>query len=272
MVAGTLFLTTLVLLGLQAHNRPPPLKTQELALATALRRELAAQSEAEKSAVMVTTDEAKSYADQARARAAEVERDRADLDKLLQRDGTAREKQLLADFGKTLSELQRVDAELLDLAVKNTNLKAAALTYGPAAEAARQVEAALVKLMNGKTLASAARAQAALLHIQVLLPPHIAEESDAKMDAMEAEMKQHDAEVRNSLEELRSPEADVAYARFSELRKQILALSRENTNVRSLAISLKQKRKLMLMCQDTLAALEEMLAGEAAPGALPKPR
>ena len=41
---------------------------------------------------------------------------------------------------------------------------------------------------------------------------------------------------------------------------QIVALSRRNTNVRSLALSLGQKRTLTAACEDSLRALEDALA------------
>jgi len=49
-------------------------------------------------------------------------------------------------------------------------------------------------------------------------------------------------------------------------------LSRENTNVRSLAISLKEKRSVMLLCQDALSALEAAIAEEPAPSRPVRPR
>ena len=52
------------------------------------------------------------------------------------------------------------------------------------------------------------------------------------------------------------------YAQFRELKSQILALSRENTNVRSLSISLNQKRKVMLDCHDILSSLQEAIQKE----------
>jgi putative heme degradation protein len=119
-------------------------------------------------------------------------------------------------------------------------------------------------------------AQTAALRIQALLAPHIAEESDTKMDAMEARMTADDQEVRKDLDGLAAlpsftGDADLAaarsaYERFSRVRAKIIPLSRENTNVRSLAISLDQKRKVMFLCQDALASLQQAILEEPIPG------
>jgi hypothetical protein len=95
-------------------------------------------------------------------------------------------------------------------------------------------------------------------------------------------MDKDDRQVRAGLDGLAAQpdlgaDSDVAsaragYARFSELRTQILALSRQNTNVRSLAMSLDQKRKAMFMCQDALFALQKEIAGEPAPVTPTNPR
>jgi hypothetical protein len=56
------------------------------------------------------------------------------------------------------------------------------------------------------------------------------------------------------------------FSRYEELKAQILALSRENTNVRSLALSLNQKRKAMTVCLDALGALKEAILQEPIAG------
>ena len=114
------------------------------------------------------------------------------------------------------------------------------------------------------------------LLLQTLIPPHIAEESDQKMNELEVLMNKEDKQIRKNLDELTvlqklKQNANLAtavssYALFSKIKTRILALSRENTNVKSLSISLNQKRKVMLLCQDTLdklqqAILEEPIAG-----------
>ncbi len=102
------------------------------------------------------------------------------------------------------------------------------------------------------------------------------------MDELEAQMAQEDLEIRKDLESLASllkpgggPDIETAtsrYAKFNEIKAQIIKLSRENTNVRSVAISLNQKRKAMLMCQDALTALQQAIQQEPIAKAPVSPR
>ena len=246
---------------------------------------LTSASEAEKSAVLAVTDEdSQTFADQAHAATAEVELERKELEALLATGGTKGEKELLAKFSKAFADLQNIDKELLDLAVKNTNVKAYSLAFGPAADALKEMDNALSRLVAKKTGSQetekvaqlAFGAQTAALRIQTLLAPHIAEESDKKMNELEALMTNEDQQVRKDLEGLDSvlklhgdPDLETAtsdYAKFSEIRRRIIAFSRENTNVRSLAMSLGQKRKALLLCQDVLSALQQAIQDELIPG------
>ena len=130
-------------------------------------------------------------------------------------------------------------------------------------------------------LADAARI--ATWRLQSALAPHIAEESDPKMTAMETEMQTQDAAVQQSLDKLdilgeAALKSDLqvarsSYARFSELRTQIVKLSRENTNVRSLALSLNEGQAAATACRDALIELQEAIRREASPQMpLPKAR
>jgi hypothetical protein len=246
-----------------------------------MRLTLALASEAEKSAVLAITDQdSRAFAEQARAATAEVDRERKDLGELLMAGGTQGEKDLLAQFSKAFTDFQRIDNDLLSLAVKNTNIKAYGLAFGPAADALKGMDTALSRLVAKSAGSPEARnlallafgAQTAALRIETLLAPHIAEESDEKMDKLEALMTKEDQQVRKdldalaALQELRGdPDLETAasdYARFSEVRARILSLSRENTNVRSLAISLGQKNKVLFLCQGVLSALQEAILEE----------
>ena len=242
----------------------------------AMRFDLAMATDAERSALLAVTDgESQAFADQARVRTADVEHARLEMEELLKAGGTSAEREFLAQFSRAFAELQRVDDELLRLAVKNTNVKASALLFGPAAAAIDEMDAALARVIAAtgdgpeatKVLSAASGARISALRIESLLPPHIAEESAEKMDALEGRMAREDERVREDLAALRAltkdrggadvKTASAAYDGFSASRARILALSRENSNVRSVAMSLNEKRRVLVLCQTALAALRQ---------------
>jgi hypothetical protein len=286
MIAGTAIVALTVTLAwfFLGHANP----AQELALKASrvdqvgqIQVALASASEAEKSAVLASTDqESQGFADQARATTREVERELEELGKLLASGGTGAERDLLVQFSEAFARLKQVDEEVLGFAVKNTNLKAYSLAFGPAAEAGAELDAALARVVAKapgapdavRVQALAFAARLAVLRIQTLFAPHVAEASDAKMDQLEGSMAREEAQVRQSLAGLRGVprlqgSADLAaaaasFTRFSELKARIVSLSRENTNVRSLALSLNQKRRALQVCLDALGALRQAILDE----------
>jgi hypothetical protein len=263
-------------------------KANRVDLVGQMQADLASAAEAEKSAVLAITDQdSRTFSDQARAASAKVEQERRELEELETTGGTPGERDSLGQFTAAFTEFRQVDDEILALAVQNSNIKAYALAYGPAAVVVTETTDALGRVAaehtdspDAKTLMFLAfGAQLAVLRLQTLLPPHIAEESDRRMDEMEERMASEDARVRENLDGLNAlfrsdklaedPElakARTAYAKFSQIRAQIIALSRENTNVRSLSLSLNQKRKVMLACQAALIALQQAILAEPIAG------
>jgi len=260
-------------------------KASRVDLVSRLQVALASASEAERSAVLATTDaDSQAFADQARAALAEVERARADLAPLVARADLGRERALLDRFAGEFGGLRRGAEEVLGLAVRNTNLKAYALAYGPAAQAVGALDGALARLAERRQGAPegravghlAARARISALKVQVLLPPHIAEESAQEMDRLEAAMAAEARQAGQALERLAAipgavgdPDlaaARAAWATFLEVEARILALSRENTNVTSLALSLNQQRKAMAVCVEALLALQQAVLEEPIAG------
>ena len=90
------------------------------------------------------------------------------------------------------------------------------------------------------------------------------------MTRLEEQMKESAARSRNALAELlrlsgsagasNVTAATAALDRFLSINDQLVALSRRNTNVRSLALSLGRKRTVTAACEDQLRALEQGLA------------
>jgi hypothetical protein len=290
MLPGAALMFLLVAAANHFQDRDSPsaklaFKANRVNLVSSIQLSLSAATEAEKNAVMATNDQdSRNFAEQARQAAKDVEREWRDLEARLGTGGTPAERALLVQFSRDFAELERIDDELLPLAVRNTNLKAYRLAFEPAAAASEAMRTQLGRLVDAcvdlprasTILSLAFKAEASALRIETLLAPHIAEESDEKMDSLEARMAKEDAQVRAALDGLRAlpklrhdgnlAAATASYATFTELRTEILALSRENTNVRSLAVSLNRKRKVASICQEVLRALKQSIAAEPVPG------
>lgn len=228
-------------------------------------------------AVMADTDEKSvTFAREAEQTTQAVQRDVDALASLLQGLRYSDESRLLQEFVSRFAEYRALDRRILDLAVENTNLEAQRLSFGPAQEAAdafRDSLEAVAPSAPAETWhveALVATAVATVREIQLLQAPHIADADEAVMTRMEKRMATSEAGARQAIAALtplvqpvarpRLAAASAALDRFMDLNAQIIALSRRNTNVRSLALSLDQKRTITVACEDSLRALREALA------------
>jgi hypothetical protein len=195
--------------------------------------------------------------------------------------GYTDETRILDQFAAQLAAYETLDRQILGLAVENTNLKAQRLSFGEGQSAADAFEHALesVKAASDKdrwhVTANVTSAVAAVRAIQVLQAPHIAAPEDAAMTRIEARMQAEETTARGALAGLASmiepasraalPDATAALNRFMDVNEQIVGLSRQNSNVRSLALALNEKQKLVAPCEQSLRALGEALAHRGYP-------
>jgi hypothetical protein len=228
-------------------------------------------------AVMADTDEASvAFAREAEQAKEKLQTDIDTLRPLLAGLNYVDEGRLLQEFVNRFAEYRELDRRILDLAVENTNLKAQRLSFGPAQEAADSFRDSLRSVTplappdKWRVEALIATAVATVREIQVLQAPHIADADEAVMTRMEKSMATSEAAARNALKTLSSlveprSRARIAAAtgaldRFMAVNQQIISLSRRNTNVRSLALSLNEKRKVIGECEKSLHALRDALS------------
>jgi methyl-accepting chemotaxis protein len=247
-------------------------------LATELELQFTRATDATNLAVMADTDDASTeFAGQARERNQAVEKDAAALRPLLIGLMYSDEVRLLDEFDKRFAEYQKLDRQILELSVENTNLKAQRLSFGPAQEAADAFHGSLEAIVDGaraenawQIRALAWSALAAVSNIQVLQARHIAEPADDVMTRLEGKMAAAEDVAGNALTALGpllSPDAgaqmraaQASLDSFLGLNEEILTLSRRNSNVRSLSMTLGETRRLTAQCEDSLRALNEALA------------
>ena len=235
-------------------------------------------ADAANKAVMADTDEASmGFSREPEQAKQSVQTNIDELQPILQGLNYSEETKLLQEFVTRFAEYRELDRRILDLAVENTNLKAQRLSFGPGQEAAdsfRDAVEAVAPLDAAKdswrVKALVAAAVANVRELQMLQAPHIAEADEAAMTRMEKRMATSEAAARSALQALaplvqtasrtQLAAATAALDRFVSVNAQITALSRRNTNVRSLALSLNQKGKVTGACEESLRALRDALA------------
>ena len=246
-------------------------------LASELHVSFTRAADASNRAVMADTDEASIAAkDEATAARQAVDHDLETLQPILTELGYADELRELAAFKTRYEEYRRLDDEILPLAIENSNLKAQRLSFGDAQEAAKAFRASLDAAVR---LAPPAQANAA-----ALLADRAEIGSSRDSGAAGAAHRRvrrcgddADGEGDERLDDVGeggagSAEGDAATGSDTACRRRcgtravrpvntdIIALSRKNTNVRSLALSLGRKRVVTAECEDQLRALGEALA------------
>ncbi|MGJ0483797.1 MAG: MCP four helix bundle domain-containing protein [Methylomicrobium sp.] len=254
-----------------------PFETQlnKINLISAMRIHLLEATEAEKNAVLATTDdESKTFAAQAHQAANGVENSRQQLESLFRLEKHPREIETINKFSACWSEYKKLDETILDLAVQNTNLKAEKLSSNQCAQEMERLEESLDRLIHrnmdddryNKAIVLSYEALTASLKIFALHKPHIEEAEDKTMDQIEQRIKSYDESARKALEALQAiagrndedlQAAETAYRRFMDLTREVLRLSRMNTNIKSAALSIGIKRLVAAQCQDILASLQK---------------
>lgn len=283
-VLVVVLVVVLTFIGMRFKSNGPVLQdylgnmAKKLELLSGMGVNLLRSEETEKSAVMADTDQAsRDFAERSRRAADLVERDRLELESLLKQDHTDKEMELSREFGSCWAELRKIDRVILDFAVQNTNLKAAALSCGKGRETMTRFEQSLKSLIHrgaasdqcSSIVPLASDALAAGLMILSLHAPHIIEPRDEKMDEIEAEMRRNEETIRSSLGKLAEldsaedrvslQEADGAYKEFAAVTAEVVRLSRQNTNVKSFELSLGNKRKKAAQCEEILMSLQEVV-------------
>ncbi|MBY0276235.1 hypothetical protein K2Z84_12890 [Candidatus Binatia bacterium] len=249
-------------------------QAEEEGLIDAIRDTLLSSVEAEKSAVLATTDEESlAMARESRRLAEKIDGLVGDLRTRIEADGRTTVAESFAAFVARWKELEAVDDRLLTLAVRNTNLKAMRLAARDGFAAVDRFLVAMDAMARSsndpETIRTLNAAAIAALREQSLLQIHIPSSDDAEMTRLEGQMAELAASVDRALATVRASNAvpagalDTAAEAWAEQRRittEALKLSRENTNVRSFDVSVHEKRVVTRECLDALAALRSAVA------------
>jgi hypothetical protein len=271
-------LGALSMIGLIYRESYNPFETKLLKvdLLSTMRSHLLEAIEAEKNAVLATTDEAsEDFAAQARKAADDVESSRKEIESIINQEKLSRETEIISEFNSCWSQYRKLDETILDLAIQNTNVKAQKISSTQCTQELEHFEGSLNRLIHRNTnerqcnevAMLSYEALTASLKIFALHKTHIEEIDDLEMDKIEQSIKSYNESARRALgslsrisdlsdnEDLKN--AETAYERFMNLTGEVLRLSRMNTNLKSAELSLGKIRLISSQCQEILSTLQE---------------
>jgi len=259
----------LVLASLTAVGCSEPVQLRKQRLINAIRQTLLESVEAEKSAVLATTDEeSQTLVKESQRFTAEIDRMRGELRELIVAGSVAAEVKALDDFDAAWAEFENVDQRLLALAVANTNLKATRLSAEEGTAALERFVDAVTAMQaataDAETIRALSRTSVAALRINSLLLTHIPTAGETEMTRLEQQIEAASGEVDRSLaaasgqlEPKQVAAATQAWADYRRILADVVRLSRQNTNVISFDVSVHEKRKATKDCLAALNALSE---------------
>lgn len=254
-----------------------PFETQSIKgdLVSKMRIHLLEAIESEKNAVMAITDEeSEEFAAKAHQATESVEKNRKEIESIIQQNEFQREAELLNEFNICWSQYRKLDETILSLAIQNTNLKAQKISSTQCAQEMARFEESLNRIIHrdnknnqcSEAIMPTYEALTASFKIFALHKPHIEEADDKQMDKIEQSIKSYDASAKKALNTLSglaalsdNPDlknAQTAYGQFMNLTNEVLRLSRLNTNIKSAELSLGKKRLISAQCQEILTTLQ----------------
>jgi citrate lyase gamma subunit len=254
-----------------------PFETQSIKidLVSTMRIQLLEAIEAEKNAVLAITDEeSEAFAVKARQATDSVEKNRKEIESIIQQGTHPKEIELVNEFNICWSQYRKLDETILNLAVQNTNLKAQKISSTQCAQEIQNFEESMNRMIQrdkknnqcNEAVIPAYEAVTASFKIFALHKPHIEEADDKQMDNIEQSINSYDKSAKKALDTLSGiaalrdntdlTSALTAYDRFMKLTSEVIRLSRMNTNIKSAELSLGKKRLISSQCQETLTTLQ----------------
>jgi hypothetical protein len=265
----------------KAGYNPFETQTIKIDLVSTMRIKLLEAIEAEKNAVLAMTDEeSEAFAVKARQATDHVEKNRKEIESIIQQGKYSKEIELVNEFNVCWSQYRKLDETILNLAVQNTNLKAQKISLTQCAQEIQKFEESLNRIIQrdnknnqcSETIMPAYEALTASFKIFALHKPHIEEADNKQMDKIEQSINSYDKSAKKALNTLSNittlrdnpdlKNAQTAYDRFMKLTNEVLRLSRMNTNIRSAELSLGKKRLISSQCQEILATFQETVQAQ----------